>query len=157
MFLSLIIFQGNFQHFEKQIWSTSLEVLGMWPCQLKIGWREAKTRWLKIGWREVKTCWFGSPQEFWPSSFAQLVEAGKRGNTQFVEAGKRGNTQQSSALAREECSKYYVTAVLPVSSDWWARWFTSNSLAPICSPNFSFMGGVAQENCAWQQHKPTLL
>jgi hypothetical protein len=33
--------------------------------------------------------------------------------------------------------------VLPVSSDWWARWFTSSSLAPICSPNFSFMGGVA--------------
>jgi hypothetical protein len=31
-------------------------------------------------------------------------------------------------------------------SDWWPRWFTiNNNLRAICSPNFSFMGGVAAQ------------
>jgi len=66
---------------------------------------------------------------------------GGAGLHNLLRLAKGATHSKALHLPEKECSKYYVTAVLPVSSDWWARWFTSNSLAPICSPNFSFMGG----------------
>ncbi len=36
---------------------------------------------IKIGWRKLKTRWFISSKWFWPRTFAQFAEAGKRHST----------------------------------------------------------------------------
>ncbi len=60
-----------------------------------------------------------------------------------VEFNKVGE-RHSKALtpAREACNKYDLTAAPPVFD--WSRCFAITSLLPICSPSFSFMGGVGK-------------
>jgi hypothetical protein len=66
---------------------------------------------------------------------------------EFAEASKRRSI--SLTPAREKCNKCDLIAAprywLANHNDW-SSWFTvSNSLPPICSPNFSFMGGVEKK------------
>ncbi len=102
---------------------SSPAVLSILPCTLN---------WMK----KVKTCRFGTGNQFFLLLHICTVCWGW------------WKAQQSSSPAREACNKYDLTAVpcfwFAHHNDW-SSWFAISSLPPICSSNFSCVGGGCEK------------